>query len=354
MNKNARKIKVAIIAPSFGETGGPEIVTKNLAEALSEKNIDVTLFAPADWKTNVKLIPTMEKSLWNMKDFKNQTDLIVNNYLVKSQLAILNCEKKFDIIHIHSHRYAYTIAKLIKTPCILTFHNRINEKEFSFIKNSGIHAVLLSDAYKNKFKPSTIISNGINTKDIDYSLKKGKYLIVIGRITEPKGIDTAIKIAKKAKKKLLILGRVGNSAKRQEYFSKKVKPFFGKDIIFKGQISQKEVFKYLRKAEALLFPIRPVRESLLVCPLVVMESLACGTPVIGTNIFPLPKPLSSRKVAFLSKNFNDLAMVAKETEKFDRRKCREYAEKYFDSSIMADKYLELYRRIIDEGNINKK
>jgi len=349
-----KRIKIAIIAPSFGETGGPEVVAKNLAESLVEKGIDVTLFAPADWKTTAKLIPTLEKSLWNMKGFNKQTDLIRNNYLAKSQLEISNYKKKFDIIHIHSHRYAYAIAKLVKTPCVLTFHNRIIKQEFNFIKSSGINTVLLSGAYKNKFKSSAIISNGIDIKKIKCSFLKGKYLIVIGRITEPKGIDVAIKIAKKAKKKLLIFGRIGDSPERQKYFNKKIKPLLDNNIIFKGQISQNEVFKYLREAEALLFPIKPAIKNLIVCPLVVMEALACGTPVIGTNIDPIPKPLKNSEVAFLSNSFNDLVGAAKFTEKFNRRKCREYAEKYFDSSVMADKYLELYRKIIDNKSVNKK
>lgn len=342
-----KKLRVALIAPAFGQTGGPEIVTSTLAESLLKKGVDVTLFAPADWKTRAKLIPTLKKSLWNMDDFKDQTDLVRNNYLAQSQLEILNHTKKFDIVHIHSHRYAYILAKLIETPCVLTFHNRIIAQEFNFIKSSGIYPVFLSGAYKNKFKASAIINNGINTKKIPYSFLKGGYLIVIGRITEPKGIDVAIKIAKKAKKKLLILGRVGNSLKRQKYFNKKIRPLLDTSIVFKGQVSQDEVFKYLRGAEALLFPIiKPNKESLFVCPLVVMEALASGTPVIGTTIYPMPKPLNDPEVAFLSKNFNNLVRAARSTEKFNRMKCRKYAEKYFDSSIMADKYILLYKRIL--------
>jgi len=342
-----KKLKVALIAPAFGQTGGPEIVTKNLAESLLEKGVDVTLFAPADWKIKTRLIPTLEKSLWNMKDFKNQTTLVRNNYLAQSQLEILNHKNNFDIIHLHSHRYAYTLAKLTKTPCVLTFHNKPLRQEFNFIKSAGIYPVFLSDAYKNKFKASAIINNGINTKEIPYSFLKGRYLIVIGRITEPKGIDVAIKIAKRAKKKLLILGRVGNSLKRQQYFNKKIRPLLDANIIFKGQVSQDKVFSYLKGAEALLFPIiKPHKEDLFVCPLVVMEALACGTPVIGTTIHPTPKPLNDPEVAFLSKNFSALVKAAKSIEKFDRIKCRKYAEKYFDTSLMTTKYILLYKKIL--------
>lgn len=110
------------------------------------------------------------------------------------------------------------------------------------------------------------------------------------------------------------------------------------------EVPNKQIFRYIRNAEALLFLIRTPE----VCPMAVAESLACGTPVIGTNVGPLPEMLKSKRIGFLSNSLNSLVKAVKNIEQFDRRACRKYAEKYFDSSVMAEKYIELYKKIIHE------
>jgi glycosyltransferase involved in cell wall biosynthesis len=342
-----KKIKIAMIMPSFSETGGPEVAVKNLVDALLEKGIDVTLFAPADWHTKAKHISTIPKSLKKIRGLYSQPEQIARNLTIVSQLGVLNYREKFDILHINLQGYTAVLARLAGKPCVLTFHSRINPLDFEQIKRAGAYTVALSQGHKENLPVSAVIENGINTKQIDYSFEKGGYLITIGRLTESKGIEAAIRIAQKTNKKLLIFGRIGYSEKRVEYFNKKIKPFLNKKIVYKGEASQRKIFRYLKGAEALLFPIAKLDgKPLFVCPLVVMESLACGTPVIGTPVDPLPKPLRDPAVACLSKSLSALIRAARNTDKFDRQKCREYSEKYFDNSIMADKYIKLYERLV--------
>jgi glycosyltransferase involved in cell wall biosynthesis len=185
----------------------------------------------------------------------------------------------------------------------------------------------------------------VSVDKIKPSYAKGKYLIAIGRLNEQKGIDKAIQVAKQSGKKLLIFGRIGVSDKRKSYFKKNIAPFIdGRDIILMKEVPNKKIFQYIRNAEALLFLIRTPE----VCPMAVAESLACGTPVIGSTIGPLPEMLKSKKIAFLSDNMKELVAAAKNTNQFDRKACRKYAEKHFDSSVMADKYIKLYKKIIRE------
>lgn len=339
-----KDIHIAMVAPSFGDNGGPEVVVQNLTNAMLEKGMDVALFAPADWKTKAKHIHTLNQSLWNMNNFKDQTEIERRNLVLKSQLEVLFYEENFDIVHLHLYRWAYPIGLLTKKPCLLTFHSKIVPAEFNQIKETGVYTVTLSNRHAGDLKADAVISNGIPVRKTKYSLNKGKYLITIGRLLENKGIDLAIKIAQKTGKKLLIFGRTGVGQDRVQYFNKKIKPFLNDQIIYMGDAPQKKIFRYLLDAEALLFPIRtPV---LSVCPLVVMEALACGTPVIGTRVAPLEELPKWQEVAFLSNSLSDMTKAVSSIDKFDRKKCRDFAEKYFDSSVMADKYIALYKKIL--------
>lgn len=340
MKKN--KLSVAVVAPPFSEMGGPEVVSKNIAHALKKEGVDVVLFAPKDWQIKVKHVPTLKKSICKMKNSEKKGQ--IKKLRISSQIKILKYQHDFDIIHLNSQKHVHLFAKKIKKPCVLTFHNKITEPEFSRIKKSGVYAAALSKTHGNELDVDAVVENGIDVYGIKPSFRKGKYLMAIGRLEESKGIDVAIKLANKAKKKLLIFGRIGKTTERQKYFQQKIKPFLNKNIVYMGEVSQKKLFRYLRDAEAL---ISPTRRIIKVCPLIIAEALACGTPVIGTPLNPIPKDLKNPKVSCLSKNFNVLLKAAKATEKFDRKKCRKVAEKIFDQSIMAKKYIKLYKKILN-------
>ncbi|EKD46697.1 MAG: glycosyltransferase [uncultured bacterium] len=341
--KKDKKLRIAMVAPPFGDTGGPEVVVKNLTDAFLKLGVAVTLFAPADWKTDATLVPTLPQSLWQMTGYSEKTPQERLAIRIKSQTEVLKHEKDFDIIHLHSQRYAHLVAELSTKPCVLTFHNKISDPEFSQIEKAGIFTVALSESHKKDFAVSAVISNGTGVFEIEPSFKKGEYLIAIGRLAEPKGMDIAIEIANKTGKKLLIFGRKGSSAERQEYFNLKIAPFLSENIVYMGEASQIEIFKYLQDAEALLFPIRT---NIRVCPLTVIESLACGTPVIGTAMHPMPDFLSNSKVGCFTQDVEEMVDAVRQVESFDRRECRKVAEENFDSLVMAKKYLALYEKII--------
>ncbi len=338
-----RKLRVAIISPPFGQTGGPELSTIQLADALVDKGIDVTLFAPADFKTKANLIPTLEKSFWKMKDLDKMSLLEKRNLIISSQVKILALQENFDIIHISSQRYGYAVAKNLQKPSLITMHNRMKKRDYALLKKTDTATVALTKKYKNHIRATAYIYPGISVKDIRPSFLKGEGLITVGRITDQKGIHLAIEIAKEAKKKLTIVGRIGYSEERQKYFKKNIQPYLKKDSIeLIEEISNKNLLKLIAKSEALLFPIiRPETFGR-----VSIEALACGTPVIGTKTDPLPEILHNKKVSLLSDDITELVEAAKNTDRFNRNECRKYAEKYFDSSRMADEYIKLYNKIL--------
>ncbi len=342
----ASHLKIAIVAPPFGSTGGPEIATQNLVDGLLELDQDVTLFAPSDWKTKAEHIHTLHRSLWNMKDFLTQNSLVRNNYRISSQLKPLLYNSKFDIFHFNSSYYAYAAGIHLKSPHILTLHNRIKvSSQLDQINAANFHIVAVTKSQKKNYKISSVIHHGIPIKDIKPNYAPiNSYLITIGRITDQKGIHISIEIAKKAKKKLIIIGRIGNSDDRQKYFKEKILPYIDNNqIVHIEAVSREEIHTYLREAEALLFPITKPETF----GLVIAESLACATPIIASRTEPLPEILPADKnIAVLSDNINELTQAAKNTSSFNRKQCRQFAEKNFDNVTMAKKYLKLYTKLV--------
>ncbi|HBI51018.1 MAG TPA: hypothetical protein DDY21_04195 [Candidatus Moranbacteria bacterium] len=338
-------LKIAMVAPPFGDTGGPEVAVLNLAEALKKEGADVTLFAPKDWQTSVRHIPTLSKSIWNM----NQREKVeIATLRMQSQMAVVEYADEFDVVHFHCQRFSCFAAEKIKKPTVLTMHNNFSDEMLVEMKSAGMHIVALSNAQARGREIDAVIHHGLPTHQIKPSYKKGKYLLFLGRLTDQKGVDIAIKIAKKVEKKLYIIGRIGNTKDRKEYFKEKLEPFIdGKQIVYLGTVTHKKIYEYCAKAEALLFPIRRPESF----GLVTVEALACGTPIIATKVEPLPEILHNPGVAFLSDNIENLIGAAKNTNVFDRKECRKYVEENFDSSVMAKKYLELYKKIIKTKSI---
>lgn len=339
-------MKVAIICPSFGQTGGPELTTTQLADALTEKGVDVSLFAPNNFITKARLIPTLEHDLWNRGDLQDMTEYEKKNLFIASQVKILSQQDTYDLIHISSQKYAYAVASNLHKPCALTLHNRMKTRDYALLKKTGVYTIALTKKYKGEIDASAAIYPGLPLETITPSYEAGSGLITIGRITDQKGIHLSIEIARKAKKKLLIVGRIGKSEERVEYFNKKVLPFIDNDLIrFRESVNYDELLPLIAKSEALLFPIiRPETFGR-----VAAEALACGTPVIGTTTEPLPEILSDKRVSTLSDDVDTLVNAARHIEQFDRELCRKYVEEKFDIRKTAEKHIQLYERVLQKS-----
>lgn len=341
-------MRIAIVAPPFGLVGGPEIMVRNLTRNLMALGVNVTLFAPSDWPSlGVSHISTLPQSLWNMPGFRQQNQWVRRNLHMAAQTKVLSYQDEFDLIHLHVPRFAYAVSAAAKIPTLLSAHNRIPADEFYQLQETGLAIVAMSHAQAEDLPYTEVIWNGLQLDEIEPSFTAGSSLLTIGRLTDQKGIHRAIEIAKIVQKKLIIIGRIGHGAERNEYFSEQIQPHIdGVNVIHIEKVAHEKIYAYMREASFLLFPIiRP--ESF---GLVAAESLSCGTPVLGSTIAPLPEilgPAVEKGAAFLSNNIDDLAEMAQHPERFDRRACRTYAEENFDSSVMAKKYLSLYKKILN-------
>lgn len=338
-------MKIALVCAPFGEMGGPELTTIQLADSLVERGVDVTLFAPADFSTKARTVSTLEEGFWKMKELKIMTTFEKRNLFISSQVKILSQQDDFDLIHISSQRYAYAVSKNLKKPCVVTLHSRMNTRDYALLKKTNAYTIALTEKYKKEVSADAFIHIGIPTQKIIPSYGIGSGLVTIGRITDQKGIHLSAKIAIETRKPLLIVGRIGNSLERKEYYSKNIQPLISKSgglIQHIEEIPNEELLQLITESEALLFPItRPETFGR-----VAIEALACGTPVIGTCVDPLPEILTDQSVSFLSEDTQELITAAQHTQQFNRRACREYAESHFDVSVMADRHIEFYEKIL--------
>ena len=352
-------MKIAQIAP-FEESvppkkyGGTERIIFHLAEELTKKGHNVTLFATGNSKTSAKLLPIFPKSLRLTKVGQNFKAREAYKLIGLAKVIEILLKENFDIIHNHIGWRFLPFIKILKTKVVTTLHGPldIDYQRFIYQKFPNSHYISIS---KNQREPlpklnfTGNIYNGIDVKSFPLKEKTGNYLAFLGRMSPEKGPLEAIKIAKKAKLKLIMAAKIDIVDK--EYFSKKIKPLIDNRMIkFIGEIEHKKKVQLLQNAKALLAPIN-WREPF---GLFLIESMACGTPVIAFNKGSIPEIISDGKTGFVVKNVDEAVKSLKEIDQIDRRDCRKWVEDNFSVGKMVNKYEALYNKVIKEQKNNKK
>jgi glycosyltransferase involved in cell wall biosynthesis len=187
------------------------------------------------------------------------------------------------------------------------------------------------------------IYHGLPENLYEFHPNPGKYLAFIGRISPEKRADLAIKIALNSGMPLRIAAKVDNADK--EYFDEIIKPLLKQSHVeFIGEIGEKEKNDFLGNAYALLFPIDWPEPF----GLVMIEAMACGTPVIARLKGSVPEVMSEGETGFIIQTVEQAVHAVKELSKINRRRCRDVFERRFTARIMAENYVKLYERLIVE------
>ena len=306
---------------------------------------------------------------------------------IRRHLALsLQRAKKGDIDIIHMHdavmvEYIFNGVFESPVPIVMTLHlpaeeegsfKRWNEK---LLSSSGAYFVPISEYQKKQHRElvnaQKVIHHGIDVEDYPFRSRSGKqdYLFSIGRITRDKGQDKAIKIAKKTGSRLILAGNVQNKKKDRVFFkslSKSIdlvtdagKPFTGsgyykkvmrpildsdKQIIYIGEIDSAQKKLWYRHARATLFPIQWGEPF----GLVLIESMACGTPVAAFRKGSVPEIVVHGKTGFVVDSVADMVKAVKKIHLVDRKDCRQHVKDNFSIASMAGKYSRLYQWIVDE------
>lgn len=330
--------------------GGTELVVSLLTDELVLRGHNVTLFASGDSITLAKLKSVHPRSL--------RQDSIVKEYGVYEALELSQVygrAREFDIIHSHIGCAALPYAKSVKTPTVHTLHGIFtpdNEKLFAHAKHQPYISISHSQREPRLgLNYVATVYNGIDVNSYQFYPQPDElpYLAFLGRFSPEKGPHHAIEIAKRTGWRLKMAGKV--DVVDEGYFKTEIKPYIdGKQIEFLGEINYTQKNLLLGGAVATLFPIT-WREPF---GLVMVESMACGTPVVAMSIGSTPEVMAHGKSGFLCHTINECVDAVTKISRLDRRTCHQHVKQNFSVKSMVDGYERVYHQTLaDKSNRGK-
>ena len=317
---------------------GPwELVTSLLTEALVERGVDVTLFATRDSVTAGKLDGVAPRGY-------SEDDSL--NPKVWEALHIANLFERaaeFDLIHNQADFMPLMFARLTDRPIITTIHGFSSPSILPMFQryNDRSAYVAISDADRHpSLTYAATIHHGIPIEDFPFDPAGSEDLLFFGRFHPDKGAGDAVRAARAVGRKLVMAGLVQDA----DYFAREVAPFVDdRTVEYRGVIGGEDRTRALGQAHALLHLIgfdEPFGLS-------VIEAMACGTPVIAYRRGSMPELIDDGVTGFLVDSFDEAVRAIGRIGQIDRAACRRAVAERFTVDRMADRYLELYRQLLD-------
>jgi glycosyltransferase involved in cell wall biosynthesis len=342
--KRPGKLRIAQVAPLSESVppqlyGGTERVVAILTDELVRQGHDVTLFASGDSQTEATLVAPVAKSLRLAKC----ADPLAHHLLLVEQ--IIQRAEEFDVIHFHIAPLHFSMARRLATPHVTTLHGRLDLSEIVTLYGefSDLPIVSVSDAQREPLPNQNWVGtvyHGLPNRELQFSAGEGTYLAFLGRISPEKRLDRAIAIAKACGVPLRIAAKVDPAD--QVYFEREIKRLLDDPLIeYLGEIGEGDKSAFLGGAIALLFPIDWPEPF----GLVMIESLACGTPVVAIRGGSVPEVIEHGVTGFICSDVAEAIDATKRIHTLDRRTCRRAFERRFTARRMAEEYSRLYRRI---------
>jgi glycosyltransferase involved in cell wall biosynthesis len=338
------RLKIAILSPVWFPVppsgyGGIEWVVSLLADGLVEAGHDVTLFASGDSRTKAMLSYVYEEapSQWIGR----------SHWELNHSLACYTNADEFDVINDHTGLAGIVVSGLVDTPSVHTVHGPlVGEPGEMYEQVAGLvpnlHLISLSLNQRRPKPDLPWLGNCPNALDLSvYPCKPhtGEYLLFLGRMSPDKGCHRAIAVAMERELPLKIAGKM-QEPKEQAYFAEFVEPHLGiHGIEYLGEVSHGTKVELLQDARATLFPIDWEEPF----GLVMVESMACGTPVIATNRGAVPEVIEHGRSGIIVDNYREMGAALEQADALDPLECRLYVEERFSPERMVDDYVRAYR-----------
>ena len=314
---------------------GPwEQVTSLITEGLVALGVDVTLFATGDSVTSATLDsvcpvpyapnPSMDGRVWEA--------LHVAHVLERSG--------EFDLVHNNLDWLPLSFSALCAAPMVTTIHGFSNRAILPAYQRSSSAFVSISDADRvPELDYAATVYHGIDLAALPFSARGGEDLVILGRIHPDKGTAEAIEIARRAERRLMICGIIQD----EQYFAEQVEPHIdGCAVVYLGSIGPEQRAQVLGSARALLHPIAFAEPF----GLSVVESMACGTPVIAYPLGSMPEVIDPGLTGFLVTDTTAAAAAVNDVAGLDRAACRAVAERRFSAQRMVTDYVAVYEQVL--------
>jgi glycosyltransferase involved in cell wall biosynthesis len=338
-------MRIAQVAPLYESVppqlyGGTERVVSYLTEALVEMGHEVTLFASADSVTRAKLVPACGRSLWNDPTCRETLP-----HHVRLMDMVFQDVSRFDVVHFHTDYLHFPLLRQHKCRSVTTIHGRLHLPDLKplFDAYPEVPLVSISNSQRVPLPDANWLAtvyhglpNGLHT----FQSRPDKYLAFLGRISPEKRLDRAIEIARLSGSQLRVAAKI--YPEEREYYSREIEPLLAQHssfVQFVGEVGGREKDQFLGDASALVFPIDWAEPF----GLVMIEALACGTPVIAWRNGSVPEIIEDGVTGFLVEDIEAAVRAVGKIANLSRQQCRKAFEERFDISRMAANYVEVYR-----------
>ncbi len=350
-NIGVNYMRIAQVAPLYESVpprlyGGTERVVSYLTEELVRQGHEVTLFASGDSQSKARLVAACPRALWRDPGCHETLP-----HHIRQMELVFEDVSRFDVVHFHGDYLHFPILR--RQPCtnVTTLHGRMYVPDMRplFEEYPEMPLVSISDDQRRPMPSANwraTIHHGLPRDLHTFQPNRGSYLAFLGRISPEKRLDRAIAIALRAGMRLKVAAKI--YPEERGYFHETVEPMLRKSrswVEFIGEVGGQEKDEFLGNAHALLFPIDWPEPF----GLVMIEAMACGTPVVAWRNGSVPEVIDDGVTGFVVDNVDDAVQAVGRVETLSRLACRQQFETRFDARRMASGYLDLYRQLANSG-----
>ena len=345
-------MRVAQIAPLYEPVppalyGGTERVIAALCEGLVQMGHDVTLFAAGGSATPARLHAVGQPLRERMS--RHELTEVAPHLHLRLLADVYQRAEEFDIIHSHVDVWTLPFAKRSTTPSVLTLHGRLDTTyvQATFPLYPDVPLVSVSDSQRDPLRHKKVrwagtVHNGLDLRGYaDQERTSGKHLAFVGRISPEKGPTLAVEVARRTDRPLHIAAKV--DPMDVDYFEREVEPLLGEEVMFFGELEEAQKPGFFSGAAATLFPSDWPEPF----GLVMIESLAAGTPVIALRRGAVPEVLEDGVTGFICDDLDEMVDAVQRLDEIDPRDCRAGARR-FGSDVMCEGYDAVYRSVLHD------
>jgi glycosyltransferase involved in cell wall biosynthesis len=344
-------MRIAQVAPLYESVppklyGGTERVISYLTEDLVRLGHEVTLFASGDSQTGARLVPACPRALWRDPGCRETLP-----HHVRLLELVFRDVSRFDVIHFHCDYLHLPLLRRHPCPSVTTLHGRLHVPDLLPLLSEYPEAPLvsISDDQRRPIPGANwqaTVYHGLPRELHAFREGPGEYLAFLGRISPEKRLDRAMDIARQAGMRLKVAAKI--YPEERNYFKESVEPLLHASrgwVEFLGEVGGRAKDELLGNARALLFPIDWPEPF----GLVMIEALACGTPVIAWRNGSVPEVIDDGVTGFVVDSVGEAVRAVGRVAGLSRAVCRRRFEERYDSVRMARDYVDVYRKLVHDG-----